>query len=303
LRVDQKTVSSINAVGPSYHRVEFKAVDGGSGAITIADNGPKEIAGKTLVVAPQAGITIDGAAAKLAGVPIGAFVNLGLTTDFRTVLHLQAEGPTLAGCGGSEASAIDAVNHTVTFAARGPAEVAGKTFRIAQNVGLQMDGRPGKLADLPAGSYLNIPLAVDRQTVRSIWATGPPVPGFGVVKAVDAANRTVTVDDRTYPVAPNANIVMADRGGLAARLDLQGHTFPNLLGETAHRLMLVEAATLPSWAGGKILNPLKQQPSVIHQLTLFQTAVDAVLQSSIRVFPVPTRVESPEEPGRGQSGG
>ena len=71
------------------------------------------------------------------------------------------------------------------------------------------------------------------------------------------------------------------------RQDIEGVTFTNLLGEAAHRLMLIEAATLPGWAGGKVLNRLKQQPSVIPQLTLFQTAVDAVLQSSIGVLPVP----------------
>jgi hypothetical protein len=215
LRVDQKTVSSINVVGPGYHRVEVKAVDGERRALTIADNGPKEIAGKTLAVAPQAGVEIDGSAGKLAGIPAGAFVNLRLSVDAGTVLHVQAEGPTLGGCGGCEVTAVDAANHTVTFAANGPAEVAGKTFRVADNVWLQMDARPGKLTDLPAGSYLNVTLTVDRQTVRSIWATGPPVPGFGVVKAVDVARRTVTVGDRTYPVATNANVITASRGGLA----------------------------------------------------------------------------------------
>ena len=69
---------------------------------------------------------------------------------------------------------------------------------------------------MPAGSYLNITLTVDQQLVRSIWAVGPPVPGTGVVKAVDAENHTITVDDRTYPVARNANIIMEGRGGLAA---------------------------------------------------------------------------------------
>jgi RNA polymerase sigma factor (sigma-70 family) len=216
LRVDQKTVSSINVVGPGYHRVEVKAVDAEKGTLTIADNGPKQIAGKTLAVAPQAGLEIDGAAGKLAAIPAGAFVSLRLTVDSQTVLHVQAEGPRLGGCGGSEVSAVDAVKHTVTFAAKGPAEVAGKTFRVAKNVWLQMDARPGKLADLPVGSYLNITLRVDQQAVRSIWATGPPVPGVGVVKAVDVGKRTVTVDDRTYPVATNANIVMESRGGLAA---------------------------------------------------------------------------------------
>jgi predicted nucleic acid-binding protein len=76
------------------------------------------------------------------------------------------------------------------------------------------------------------------------------------------------------------------------RQDIEGVTLTNLLGEAAHRLMLIEAAALPGWAGGKVLNRLKQQPGVIQQLTLFQTVVDAVLQSRIGVLPVPAALLS-----------
>jgi predicted nucleic acid-binding protein len=71
------------------------------------------------------------------------------------------------------------------------------------------------------------------------------------------------------------------------RQDVQGYTSTNLLGEVAHRLMVIEAGALPGWAGSKVLNRLKQQPAVVKQLTLFQTAVDAVLQSQIQVLTVP----------------
>jgi predicted nucleic acid-binding protein len=71
------------------------------------------------------------------------------------------------------------------------------------------------------------------------------------------------------------------------RQDIEGSTSTNLLGEVAHRLMVIEAGALPGWAGVKVLNRLKQQPGVVKQLTLFQMAVDSVLQSRIRVFAVP----------------
>jgi predicted nucleic acid-binding protein len=51
--------------------------------------------------------------------------------------------------------------------------------------------------------------------------------------------------------------------------------------------MVIEAGGLPGWAGGKVLNRLKQHPGVVQQLTLFQTAVDTVLQSNIRVLSIP----------------
>jgi predicted nucleic acid-binding protein len=68
------------------------------------------------------------------------------------------------------------------------------------------------------------------------------------------------------------------------RQDIEGYTSTNLLGELAHRLMVIEAGALPGWTGSKVLNRLKQQPDVVKQLTLFQTAIDAVLQSRIRVL-------------------
>ena len=70
------------------------------------------------------------------------------------------------------------------------------------------------------------------------------------------------------------------------RQDIDGCTSSNLLGELAHRLMVIEAGTLPGWTGGKVLNRLKQQPGVVKQLTLFQTAVAAVLQSKIQVLTI-----------------
>jgi predicted nucleic acid-binding protein len=68
---------------------------------------------------------------------------------------------------------------------------------------------------------------------------------------------------------------------------LEGSTSTNLLGELAHRLMVIEAGALPGWGGSKVLNRLKQQPGVVKQLTLFQTAVESVLQSKIQVLSIP----------------
>jgi predicted nucleic acid-binding protein len=71
------------------------------------------------------------------------------------------------------------------------------------------------------------------------------------------------------------------------RQEIEGYTSTGLLGEMAHRLMVIEAGALPGWGGGKVVNRLKQQPAVVTQFSLFQTAVEAVLQSRIRVLPVP----------------
>jgi len=76
------------------------------------------------------------------------------------------------------------------------------------------------------------------------------------------------------------------------RQDIEGFTSTALLGELAHRLMVIEAGALPGWPGGKVLNRLKHQPDVVKQLTLFQTAVEAVLQSRIQVLTVPAMLVS-----------
>lgn len=69
--------------------------------------------------------------------------------------------------------------------------------------------------------------------------------------------------------------------------DIQAVTTTTLLGELSHRMMIIEAGGLPGWAGGKVLNRLKQQPAIVRQLSAFQIAVDAVLQSRIQVLSVP----------------
>jgi len=71
------------------------------------------------------------------------------------------------------------------------------------------------------------------------------------------------------------------------RQDVEGFTSTNLRAERAHRFMVIEAGSLPGWGGGKVLNRLKQQPGVVKQLILFQTAVEFVLQSKIQVLPIP----------------
>jgi predicted nucleic acid-binding protein len=50
--------------------------------------------------------------------------------------------------------------------------------------------------------------------------------------------------------------------------------------------MVIEAGALPGGVGAKILNRLKQQPSVVQQLTRFQVAVETVLQSRIHVLAI-----------------
>src|SRR5262249_5040031 len=106
-------------------------------------------------------------------------------------------------------------SYTITFDDKARAEVAGRTFTVAKDANIQIDGNAGKLADLPAGAYVGAVLRVDQKTIGMINAQGPRL--SGVVKAVDADKSTITVGERTFPVAPDAWVVIAgQRSRLAA---------------------------------------------------------------------------------------
>lgn len=65
---------------------------------------------------------------------------------------------------------------------------------------------------------------------------------------------------------------------------LQGYTSTPVLTEAAHRLMMIEAATLPGWKPTKVKLRLLQNPSALQSLTLFRSAVETVLQSRIQTL-------------------
>jgi predicted nucleic acid-binding protein len=67
---------------------------------------------------------------------------------------------------------------------------------------------------------------------------------------------------------------------------ITGFTTTQVLGEVAHRLMTLEARTLQGWSSGKVIQRLKQHPSVIQNLSQFETAVDDILQSQVQVLTV-----------------
>ncbi|HET6573300.1 MAG TPA: type II toxin-antitoxin system VapC family toxin [Fimbriiglobus sp.] len=68
--------------------------------------------------------------------------------------------------------------------------------------------------------------------------------------------------------------------------DLGGYTSTHILSETAHRLMMIEAATLPGWKQTKVKLRLLQQPSALQNLSLFRRAIEAVLQSRIQTLTI-----------------
>jgi hypothetical protein len=205
-----------------------KEVDVQKHTITFGDKTRAEVAGKTFTVAPDAAINIDGKPSKLAELPAGAFVNLGLAVDRKTVRWLHAQGPRVQDCNGSEVKAVDAEKGTITFADMALPQVAGKTWTVAKDATINIDGKWGKLSELPAGAFANLLFAVDRKTITSIQAQGPQLrgPQAALVKAVDAKKSTITFDDKapalvagkTFAVAREAQIEIDGKRSQLAEL-------------------------------------------------------------------------------------
>jgi hypothetical protein len=177
-------------------------------------------------VPKDADIRIDGNPGKLAAIPPGAFVGLGLTVDRQSALTLHAQGPGLGGCGGSMVKSVSLGTRTITFDDKGCADVAGKTFTIAKDADITIDGGPGKLADIPPGAFANLTLTVDRQTARQVHVQGPR--REGVLNAVDAAKGTLTVGDRTYVVCKDCWFAIGDKKGTLADLPIGAKVNLNL---------------------------------------------------------------------------
>ncbi len=77
------------------------------------------------------------------------------------------------------------------------------------------------------------------------------------------------------------------------RRELPGFTTVPVLGETAHRLMTLEAITLLNWPAAGIGNRLRNHPAEVSRLGLFRQAIERIVQSNLQTLPIP-----PERPGR-----
>jgi RNA polymerase sigma factor (sigma-70 family) len=242
LSADRRSILSFDAEGPQLGcltpaRVE--TIDVAKNTITFDDKAPGVVAGETFSVAPNANIVIDGKRGKLTDLPPGAFLSLSLSADSRSILQFDAQGPNVHDCTGSPVKAVDREKNTITFDDKARADLAGKTFRVASDANILIDGKRGQLTDLPAGSYVNLGLCVDRYTARHVSAQGPTLLcdcGGSQVKAIDVEKNTITFADKaraevagkTFTVARDANITINGKPGRLAELSVGFHVSAGL---------------------------------------------------------------------------
>jgi hypothetical protein len=223
LSVDQSTVTYLLVAGQqigSPNPFVVLAVDPQKNSITV--NIPQE-GEKTFILTRDVNIEIDGRVSKLASIPKDALVTLTLSLDQKTARAVQAKG---FETNDVLIKAVDSANNTVTFAddARA-AQVAGKTFVLAKDADLAIDGKPGKLAAVPPGASAWLWLSADQKALVRLHVGGAQIGGFGgvVVQSVDPEKSTITVDingegEKTFSIAKDADIQIDGKSGKLSAL-------------------------------------------------------------------------------------
>ena len=114
----------------------------------------------------DASITIDGKPGKLAELPAGAFVNLPSgrgSQDDPPHRPLRGRSLAIARC---PVKTVDVKKCTITFADKAGPRWRGKPSPSPGTPDILINGKPGKLAELPAGSAVSGRLRVDQEDGR-----------------------------------------------------------------------------------------------------------------------------------------
>ena len=180
-----------------------KSVDGSS--LTLYPG--KGTAGQqSLALAKSIHVLLDDGTGDKLGFVFGAMsdvvegAHVTVRLEDKQVTRIFVEGQLIKGTLTSIDAAKNTVTANVTFSKTEPA--ADKTFALAKSVKLVIDdGRPidktkpvktPALTDVPAGVFVTLRLSADRKSVGAIHAQGQSI--SGVLKSVDAAKSTITVD-------------------------------------------------------------------------------------------------------------
>ncbi len=185
LSPDQKEAVSVQAEGPGVQGV-IKAVDAGKQTITLTTAATRRDQGaaneQTFTVAANAEVLVEDERpfhfypvreAKLSDLPVGSIASLRLSPDQTTAMVVRAEGPSVSGA----LKGIDPTKGSVVIvigSGRGT-DAEERTYTVAKDARIWVDGAEAKLADLKAGDpapNINLKLSLDQKTVRAIHMGG-----------------------------------------------------------------------------------------------------------------------------------
>ncbi len=213
---DLTAAGSVRSRGQTVTGV-YKTADGAK-SITVTVKAGGEAAEKTFDLAKDVRVSFGGGKggkvaeeAKLADLKAGAPVRLLLSLDGKSAVAIQAEGATIRGT----LKEVDAEKRTltVTVAAKNePAE--DKAVEVAKDARVSIDGKDGKLADLPAGAQVAVQLSPKGAKAVVIQADGGGV--RGLVRG-NATDDSVTIggkgDDQTFTVGKDTQVIVEGRPG------------------------------------------------------------------------------------------
>jgi hypothetical protein len=213
LSVDQKTVSGIQAEGPSIQGA-LKAFDAAANALTvrITTKGEPEVE-RTYDLAKGTKVVIDGAAGNLSDIPADAPLKIKLSANQKAIASIEVVGTAVMGV----ATVVDAENRSITIAEK----QGDRTVAVAKNAEIVVDDKRATLADVPVDSSVTAKLSADQKTVLGLWAQGRNVQG--TVSAVDSVNREITIDiakvgEEKFKLAEDVQVLIASSDKTAARL-------------------------------------------------------------------------------------
>jgi hypothetical protein len=172
-----------------------KSVDAAAGAVTITATKGDQKVERTFAVAKNVKVAIDGKEAKLADLKAGTRVSVKLGEDRSTAVAIATENANpdvkkAAGASGTLKS-VDAAKGTITIAATKRDASIDRTYTIAKNVKVVVDGSEGTLADLKNGFHVNVKLGDDKTTAVAVGCEGPTL--VGEFKSVAADKKSVLI--------------------------------------------------------------------------------------------------------------
>jgi hypothetical protein len=112
---------------------------------------------KTFQVLKDARILRDGKQAKLSDLKKGGRATLTLSADQQTVVSISVAGPTIS----APLKSADAGKNTLTVTVEGRQGKQDKTYTVAKDARVTIDGKEAKLADLKAGTVLLLTSSAD----------------------------------------------------------------------------------------------------------------------------------------------
>jgi RNA polymerase sigma factor (sigma-70 family) len=204
------------------------SVDPQANTLMLAIKGDSGIVERLVKVAPEAKIFVNGKEARLADVPKNSTAAILMATEkegeLPTAIEVRITGSIVSGI------VAKVSNNTIVL----EGEKAARTFALATDAKVLVNGQVAKLADVPAGSKATITLTADESAALLVVAgnraadvekekpSGKTQFG-GKITAIDAVARTITLASKgqespaiTVKLTANAKILV---DGQDAKLD------------------------------------------------------------------------------------